>query len=208
LANIEVHILHAGRTDEEIPGWMIPQIYFDYLRDGDSRPLQRVFYHNAMDVVSLAALLNHTSSLLEDPFSQPSIEVIDLAAVARLLEDLGHIDRATELYELCLSSGLPNDIHTDTLLRLALLHKHNNNYPAAIPLWEQAASRRRIYAYEELAKYYEHHAFDLEQALKWTLEAFEVLKIAGLPTAETLWWKAEFQHRLQRLQKKLSSRSG
>ena len=50
LANLEVQILHANRTDEEIPGWMIPQIYFDYLRDGDARPLLRVFYHNAMDV--------------------------------------------------------------------------------------------------------------------------------------------------------------
>jgi uncharacterized protein YprB with RNaseH-like and TPR domain len=94
LGNLEVQILHASRTDEEIPGWMIPQIYFDYLRDGDARPLQRVFYHNAMDVVSLAALLNHTSALLEDPFSQPTTESIDLAAIARLLEDLGHTERA------------------------------------------------------------------------------------------------------------------
>ncbi len=208
LANIEVQILHASRTDEEIPGWMIPQIYFDYLRDGDARPLQRVFYHNAMDVVSLSALLNHASSLLEAPLSQPTVEMIDLAAIARLLEDLGHIDRAAELYALCLSSDLPEDIHTDTLLRLALLHKHNNNYSAAIPLWEQAASRRRIYAYEELAKYFEHHALDLDLALKWTLEALEVLKTTSLPKPETLWWKAEFQHRLQRLQKKLSTHAG
>jgi uncharacterized protein YprB with RNaseH-like and TPR domain len=208
LANLEVQILHASRTDEEIPGWMIPQIYFDYLRDGDARPLQRVFYHNAMDVVSLAALLNHTSSLLEDPFSQSPAEKIDLAAVARLLEDLGHIERAAKLYELCLSSGLPDDIHADTLLRLALLHKHNNNYSAALPLWEQAASRRRIYAYEELAKYFEHHALELDQALKWTLEALEALETALLPTTETLMWKAEFQHRLQRLQKKISSQAG
>src|SRR4030042_4736509 len=110
LANLEVQILHASRTDEEIPGWMIPQIYFDYLRDGDARPLQRVFYHNAMDVVSLAALLNHTSSLLEDPFSQQTNEYIDLAAVARLLDDLGHTERATELYEICLKAEFPEAV--------------------------------------------------------------------------------------------------
>lgn len=207
LANLEVQILHAGRTDEEIPGWMIPQIYFDYLRDGDARPLQRVFYHNAMDVVSLAALLTHTSALLEDPFSHPTAELIDLVAIARLLEDLGHVDSAAQLYSLCLSSELPEDIHTDTLMRLALLHKHNNNYSAAIPLWEQAASRQRIHAHEELAKYYEHHAFDLDLALKWTLEALDILDTIDLPAAEMLWLKAEFQHRLLRLQKKLSSKS-
>ncbi len=206
LANIEVQILHASRTDEEIPGWMIPQIYFDYLRDGDARPLQRVFYHNAMDVVSLAALMNHTTVLLEDPFFQPRSEYIELAAVARLLEDLGHIKQATELYEICLQAGLPEEVHNDTLLRLSLLHKHNNNYPAAIPLWEQAASRRRIYAFEELAKYYEHRTEDLEQALRWTNEALEFLDAADMPRIEKKQWKPEFKHRLQRLQRKMAAR--
>lgn len=201
LANLEVQILHASRTDEEIPGWMIPQIYFEYLRDGDARPLQRVFYHNAMDVVSLAALLNHTTTLLEDPFFQPRSEYIDLAAVARLLEDLGHIERATELYETCLQAELPDEVYNDTLLRLSLLHKHNNNYPAAIPLWEQAASRRRIYAYEELAKYYEHHAEDIDKALMWTQEALDYLNSTDLPNVEKMQWKPEFKHRLQRLQR-------
>jgi tetratricopeptide (TPR) repeat protein len=205
LANLEVQILHASRTDDEIPGWMIPQIYFDYLREGDARPLQRVFYHNAMDVVSLAALLNHTSSLLEDPLSRQTSEFIDLAAVARLLEDLGHIDRATVLYETCLKADLPEDIYNDTLFRLSLLYKHNNNYSAALPLWEQAASRRRIFAYEELAKYFEHHAQDLEMALKWTREALEYIETAGLPGYEVMQWKPEFQHRLQRLERKISA---
>ena len=205
LGNLEVQILHASRTDEEIPGWMIPQIYFDYLREADARPLQRVFYHNAMDVVSLAALLNHTSALLENPLSQHSGEFIDLAAVARLLEDLGHIDRATILYETCLKADLPEEIYNDTLFRLSLLHKHNNNYSAAVPLWEQAASLRRIYAYEELAKYFEHHAQSLKLALKWTLEALEYIEAAGLPGYELMQWKPEFQHRLQRLQRKIAS---
>ena len=91
-------------------------------------------------------------------------------------------------------------------MRLALLHKHNNNYSAAIPLWEQAASRRRIYAYEELAKYFEHHALDYDIALKWSFEALDTLDTAGLPATETRIWKSEFQHRLQRLQKKLSNK--
>ena len=206
LANLEVQILHASRTDEEIPGWMIPQMYFDYLRDGDARPLKRVFYHNAMDVVSLAALLNHTSALLENPSAQPMSEYIDLAAVARLLDELGHTDKAAELYETCLNAGLPEEIHNDTLYRLSLLHKHNNNYLAAIPLWEQAAARRKIYAYEELAKYFEHHALDLNSALKWTQEALAFIDTSDLPSADIRQWKSEFKHRLQRLQRKINSK--
>ena len=132
----------------------------------------------------------------------------DLVAVARLLEDLGHVDSAVQIFSLCLSSELPEDIHTDTMMRLALLHKHNNNYLAAIPLWEQAASRRRVLACEELAKYYEHHALNLDLALKWTFEGLKVLDALDLPAAEMHWSKAELQHRIQRLQKKLSSQSG
>ncbi len=207
LANLEVQILHASRTDDEIPGWMIPQIYFDYLRDGDARPLQRVFYHNAMDVVSLAALLNHTSHLLEDPFFQPRSEYIELAAIARLMEDLGHLDRAVELYEACLQAEVPGDVYDDSLYRLSFLHKHNNDYLAAVPLWEQAAARRRVYAYEELAKYYEHHAGDLEQALRWTQEALSYLNDARLPDLETVQWKPEFEHRQERIKRKLAIQS-
>jgi uncharacterized protein YprB with RNaseH-like and TPR domain len=203
LANLEVQILHARRTDEEIPGWMIPEIYFDYLRGGDARPMQRVLYHNAMDVVSLAALLNHTSALLEDPILQPRSEYIELAAVARLIEDLGHVKRAAELYEICLQAELPEELYSDTLLRLSLLHKRNSNYPAAIPLWEKAASSQRIFAYEELAKYYEHHAQDLAKALQWTQAALEYLDSEGQASIETRQWKPEFEHRLERLQRKL-----
>jgi hypothetical protein len=205
LANIEVQILHSSRTDEEIPGWMIPQIYFDYLRDGDARPLQRVFYHNAMDVVSLAALLNHTSSLLEDPITKAENELIDLAAVARLMDDLGHPDKAVALYEICLNGPLSEEIYNDTLARLALLHKRANNYPAAIPLWEQVANRRQIFAYEELAKYYEHHTENLAAALQWTQAALELIHAPDLPLSEKLQWQPEFEHRIERLNRKLSA---
>src|SRR4030067_1036414 len=67
LSNLEVQILGAQRSEEEIPGWMIPQMYFDFLRDGDARPMKRVFYHNEMDVLSMAALLNLVVNLLENP---------------------------------------------------------------------------------------------------------------------------------------------
>ncbi len=205
LANLEVQILHASRTEEEIPGWMIPQMYFDYLRDGDARPLKRVFYHNAMDVVSLAALLNHTSALLEDPLTLSGSEMIDLAAVARLFEDLGHTERAAELYETCMNGELPEELYDDTLLRLSLFHKHNNNFQAAIPLWEQATTRKKLYAYEELAKYYEHRSLDLQAAIRWTTQALEAITMGDYPGEDGFYWKPEFEHRLQRLQRKIGS---
>ncbi|HEX9090552.1 MAG TPA: ribonuclease H-like domain-containing protein, partial [Anaerolineales bacterium] len=206
LANLEIQILHASRTDEEIPGWMIPQIYFDYLRDGDARPLKRVFYHNAMDVVSLAALLNHTSLLLEEPTSQPLDDYSDLAAVARLMEELGHAELAVNLFNACLSSELPGGIYNDTLMRLSYIYKRKNDYLAAIPLWEKAAANMYIGAFEELAKYYEHRALDIPAALQWTYAALELLESGKVETIEVLQWRLEYMHRLERLERKLSSR--
>jgi hypothetical protein len=156
-----------------------------------------------MDVVSLAALLNHTTSLLEDPFAQPSNEYIELAAVARLLEELGHTERAVQLYESCLKADLTREIFNDTLYRLSFLHKRNNNYSEAVPLWEQATLRHQIYAFEELAKYYEHHTRDLEKALFWTTKGLEQIDSLNDLNPEKDLFNIEFQHRLQRLQRKM-----
>jgi uncharacterized protein len=51
LKYLEEHVLGLRRTSEEVPGYEIPWLYFDYLRTRDARPLAGVFYHNAMDVV-------------------------------------------------------------------------------------------------------------------------------------------------------------
>jgi uncharacterized protein YprB with RNaseH-like and TPR domain len=67
LGSIEENILGVVRTEEDIPGWMVPTIYFEYIKTGDARPLSNVFYHNAMDILSLATLLNHVSIILDDP---------------------------------------------------------------------------------------------------------------------------------------------
>ena len=70
-ASWECHILEATRTHEDIPGWLIPGVYFDYLRSGDARPLKSVFYHNAVDILAMAALLNHMTHLLDNPLGRP-----------------------------------------------------------------------------------------------------------------------------------------
>lgn len=65
LQDLEQEILQIPRKQDEVPGWMIPQIYFDYLRSGDPEPLKGVIYHNGMDIVSLAALFIYVSQSFE-----------------------------------------------------------------------------------------------------------------------------------------------
>ena len=106
LKYLEENILFAPRTVEEVPGYEIPYLYFDYLRDGDARPLKGVFYHNAMDVVAMAALLSHTAKMLEDPFHEGIEHGLDVIALAKLYEDLGQWDTAARLFERGLEKAI------------------------------------------------------------------------------------------------------
>ena len=204
LGNLEVQILRTTRTEDEVPGWMIPQLYFDYLRTGDARSMKSVFYHNAMDVVSLAALFKRISLILADP-QHPVLESSDRAALGRLFEELGETDQAIQLYEISLNSGLPEDLFWDTLQRLALVHKRRGAYEQALPLWEKAAKNRQVFACIELAKAYEHIFQDFPQALEWTRQGLDIVNAQDYPRHEQAVWLPELEHRLERLLRKVGA---
>jgi len=205
LGNLEVQILGTSRTEEEVPGWMIPQLYFDYLRSGDAREMKNVFYHNAMDVLSLAALFKHIAGLLADPLHTTELHNIDRASLARLFEDLKDHELAVQLYENSLhqsANGLPDELFWDTLQRLSFLHKRQGNFSLAISLWEKAARSGYLYAYVELAKVFEHVRRDYQQALEWTQQALQCIQKSSFSPYERAYWQPELEHRLERLLRK------
>jgi uncharacterized protein len=208
LGSLEVEILGAPRTDEDVPGWMIPQLYFDYLHSGDARPLKNVFYHNAVDVVSMAALFNHMAAVLADPLGSQIDDGIDLVALAKLFESMGDQDRAIRLYIHALEHDLPQPNLIEAIQRLALIHKHQENFPEAVALWEQAARYQHLDAHVELAKFYEHRLGDAAQALYWTETAIALVNQPAFPPYERRQWLVELEHRRQRLlRKRISSKS-
>jgi len=203
LKYLEENILFAPRTVEEVPGYEIPYLYFDYLRDGDARPLKGVFYHNAMDVVAMAALLNHTAQMLEDPFHEGIEHGLDVIALAKLYEDLGQWDTAARLFERGLEKGVSEESFGEAVHRLSVLQKRRGDFKEAVPLWEQAADQGHIYAFVELAKYYEHKKRDAESALKWTKAAQKRIESSALPVYMRKHWMDELAHRRRRLEGKL-----
>jgi uncharacterized protein YprB with RNaseH-like and TPR domain len=203
LGYLEQHILGAVRTQEDVPGWLIPNLYFDYLRNGDARPLKSVFYHNAMDVLSLAALLGHMAELIQATHPENQAHATDMVAVAKLHEDLGHLEMAAQLYEHGLNRNLPDEVYWEAIRRLSLLRKRRGDWAAAVPLWQQAAHARQLYACVELAKYHEHTMRDYRQAAEWTETAIAQLETSDLPRAAHRRWLAELEHRLARLRRKL-----
>ncbi|MGB9594391.1 MAG: ribonuclease H-like domain-containing protein, partial [Anaerolineae bacterium] len=69
LSALEKDILGFYRDQADVPGYLVPQIYFDYLRTGDAREIARVFYHNLYDIVSLAALAGLSALWSEYPLA-------------------------------------------------------------------------------------------------------------------------------------------
>jgi len=202
LKYLEENILGLTRSADEVPGYEIPWLYFDYLRTGDARQLAGVFYHNAMDVVAMAALLSHINNILETPYDGHVQHGLDFVALAKLFEDLGQWDEAARLFERGLESGLSESDFSVAVRRLSILQKKRGDLSEAIRLWEDAAAQGHLYAFVELAKHYEHKSRDIKTALKWTKSAMKCAKNMEMPAYMRKHWLDEIARRLERLERK------
>jgi len=202
LKYLEENILGLPRTTEEVPGYEIPWLYFDYLRTGDATPLKGVFYHNAMDVVAMAALLSHMAAMLHDPFNGNVQHGLDFIAMGKLFEDMRQWDLAARLFEHGLTHELSEADFGSAVERLSHLQKRRGDLGEAVRLWEQAAAQGHIYAHVELAKHYEHRVRDMDAAMRWVKSALELVKESELPAYVKKHWKQELDHRLARLKTK------
>ena len=199
---LEQHILGMSRASDEVPGYEIPWLYFDYLRSGDARPLSGVFYHNAMDVVAMAALLAYVNDVMEDPYGGHVEHGLDFVALGKLFEDLGRWEEAARLFEHGLELHLTESDFALVVRRLSILQKRRGDFDEALRLWETAAANGHIYAHVEIAKYYEHKRRDVKTALQWTRSALEHVEQADLPAYMRKHWQNELHHRLARLERK------
>jgi len=202
LKYLEEHVLGLKRSSEEVPGYEIPWLYFDYLRTGDARPLGGVFYHNAMDVVAMAALLAHMNDMLQSPYEGKVQHGLDFVALGKLFEDLGYWDEAARLFERGLESQLNEADFGLAVKRLSSLQKKRGDIGEAIRLWETAAEQGHLYAFIELAKYYEHKERDVKSALKWTKSALKRVEMVDQPVYVRNFWMGEIEHRMERLKRK------
>jgi uncharacterized protein YprB with RNaseH-like and TPR domain len=202
LKYLEQHVLGMTRSLEEVQGYEVPWLYFDYLRSGDARPLGGVFYHNAMDVVAMAALLSHVNEVMENPYGGQVEHGLDFVALGKLFEDLGRWEEAARLFERGLELNLTESDFGLAVKRLSILQKRRGDFNEALRLWEAAASNGHIYAHIEMAKYFEHKCRDVKAALQWTRSALEHVEQANLPVYVRKHWLDEIQYRLARLERK------
>jgi len=177
LGNLEQQILEI-RREIDVPGYMIPQIYFDYLRTGEMEPLVPVFCHNVHDISSLFRLSFLIDLMLEDFTSVGIKDPLDLYSLGRIHYKFGNYPASESCYQQALTEELPADWRLTIYLSLAFVYKRTGLWDKASAVWHNLAEGDFSFQpviYEELAKYYEHRTREYQQALFWVEKAISRL---------------------------------
>ena len=160
LQTLERELLGFERQGD-VPGAAIPSLYFDYVRQRDARALARVFEHNRLDIVSLAALAVYACQWVEQAGAEDPRDVLSLA---RVLERARLLERSDAQYRRALAGTA--DVRVPALLWLAARAKRSGDHAAALALWEEAAGAGDAHALRELAMHHEHRGRAYAAALE------------------------------------------
>ena len=153
-------------------------------------------------ILAMAALLAHMNDMLESPYGGKVQHGLDFVALGKLFEDLGHWEDAARLFERGLEFELDESDFGVAVKRLSILQKRRGDMGEAVRLWEDAAKRGHLYAFIELAKYYEHKQRDVKSAMKWTKSALKRVEKTDMPAYVRNYWTDEIEHRMERLKRK------
>lgn len=201
LGDLEYHLLELERGELDIPGWKVAEYFFTYLQDRDPLPLKHILYHNEIDVLSLVTLLGYITERLSIPLDDRYASRSDLISVGKYLANAGESERAIAVISHALHEiELSQVQRIQGCLELAGIHKKSGQFHEAVTLWQESARLGSLNAKIELAKYYEHHRNNYEEAIHWTLSALESLPSPASSKEKIIY--SGLTHRLQRLKKK------
>jgi uncharacterized protein YprB with RNaseH-like and TPR domain len=201
LANVEREIFGFFRQND-IPGHLMPSIYFNWLQTDSTELFPEVLEHNRQDILSLYFLL-----LKVDQVFRSEGAVLDYAEdIYSLSRVYGRRRRPQNIitnFE-SLERGSLRPLDNEVIWFHSLAYKRQGDWSRAVKLWRQLVDSPNREAYSaalELAMYFEHQVKDISQALGFSLKAQKV----GPPTVRQ---GRLLEKRLSRLQKKLASAGG
>jgi hypothetical protein len=165
--------------------------------------MRRVFYHNQMDMLSMATLIGRILRHFTQP--QRDDHPLDLLSLGRWQMAIGHTIEAEKNLQLAATLDLPLSHYHQALHLLGALLKRADRRLEAVPLWQQIAvtSFDDISAHVELAKAFEWHFADLHSAHHWTREALNLSESWDTGQDDSL--HDELLHRLTRLERKIAA---
>lgn len=173
LVDLENQILGVERQGD-LPGEMIPYVYFEYLRTGEAFRLVPIMHHNAMDILTLACLSGVAPWAFRSPEQARLTHGAEMVGLARWFRKAEQHERCLDLFRRAVELGLRDDLLFRTLWDIAALEKKSGRNDASVAvLTDLAASRNpfRVAALQELAKHYEHREKNYTMALEMTRAA-------------------------------------
>lgn len=202
LISLEKLVLSFDRG-EDIPGYLIPAKYFDYLYDRQPGKIPEIIRHNRLDVISLALITRYIPEYLSRPEknnSAPLLEgIINHYFKNRRFQSL--IDHVSQV-----SPGYLEEISTVAMLQYSLALKSLGRLEPASQIWREVSVNKTGPQVQkhllELAKYQEHKEKDPESAL----ETVDLILSLEMTPAQ----KSQVLHRRKRLiakSKRLSPKS-
>lgn len=205
LATLEAALLDLDRGDD-LPGAMMPQLYFRYLRSQDTRGLPRIFAHNRWDLVALALLAARAETLLAGPAG--GHDPLEWLGAARWLERRDPA-RSAGFYEAAAGAeALSQRLRTRAAWRLGRLWRRAGRLDEAMDLWTETAradAAPPLGLLVDLAKLCEHHARDYARALDLTSTALARAE-AETPEEIRALVLGALRHRARRIERRLARR--
>jgi hypothetical protein len=193
LVELENQILGVER-EGDLPGELIPYVYFEYLRTREAFKLLPIFHHNAIDILTLACLAGIVPWAFHSPENAQLSHGAEMVGLARWLRKAEQHETALAMFRRAVDRGLHDDLLFRTLWDIAALEKKRGRTEAAIEAFTEIACSRnpfRAAALEELAKHYEHRERNYAMALEMTRSALEIQNCDA------------FRHRAARLERRL-----
>jgi len=208
LGNLEQKVLALQRTVEDVPGWMIPDIYREYYRTGIATDmLAHVFYHNLQDILSMVLLAERLGRLFrvaEFTEEVARLHPLECLSLGRCYEMLDWVEAGIVAYRAALDGLAALPEQSEGLRSLSFLYKRLGRWDEAAALWEQwigTIPGDDLTPYVELAKYHEWHTTDLDAARGWAAWALRIAE-GGAPGSYREDAMATLRHRLARLEGK------
>jgi uncharacterized protein YprB with RNaseH-like and TPR domain len=202
LSALEAEVVGAPRAGD-VPGWLIPAIYVEYLRRGDRAALEPVLAHNRADLLAMVALHGEVARCLRDPHA--ARVPLDWEGAGVLLARAGYHQEALGCFEQAAQRASDPCVRWRVLRRLARQHRRLGQADAARARWEREAAgwrqpdRFRLHALEEVAKARGQRG-DVAGARLAAGEALRLaLSLAGAGSSDLLRVAERLRQRLVRL---------
>ncbi len=207
LINLEAQLLGLARSEDDVPGSLIPEMYVAFLRSGHAGDMRRVFYHNAEDIVSTAAIAAQVCATFGQVPGAPTAAQMDgrdWLSLGASLEKLQRWEDALAAYQHAVDRLDDVTQQRDAFRMLSALCKRTRRWEAAVAVWERwlaTVPGADATPYIELAKYYEWERREPAQAEMWA--AFGLHTVDALPAWQRLpGQKGDLERRLERLRRK------